>query len=508
MAVSIAKDLTSEQNERLQCLWKAHFRDLVGVKTAAERKPIRIPSHSISFVARLHFFFSCFLRKVSGNTDADDSSTGHFAFLKDFQSSCLKEYFRLALQNTTETTENSTARITRNVRLREGRHVIALHHEEFLTELNNFELRGEAATPEFIRKDSYGAFLYHMPSDALAAIGCAAALAMASLATAPCVRHFLDTTQICVRFVHVQPQVQMMDIKTGLVGKFLCVKGSVVKARPKRLRVATVDFLCPKCGSTTTHALEQGRYSMPSKCSAADNKNCRSRSFTLLRHTARYINQQDLRLQEAQEESTTHAGRTPRQLEVELTHDLVGVCRPGDIVFVACTVAAINTAVASGKAGKRAQENTTYKLYLKGHSVTTMSESSKQSQRKRGSTSRSIVYTQQQLQSITQLCHADHRYFGLVERRAFPFDLLVRSICPSIIGHNEVKAGILLCLLGGTPPSASSSSSSQSLEMSNSIRCNSHILIVGGKSQLRTVAVNCCGKFQFSHAVHTYSRTH
>lgn len=93
-----------------------------------------------------------------------------------------------------------------------------------------------------------------------------------------------------------------------------------------------------------------------------------------------------------------------------------------------------------------------------------------------------IVYTQQQLQNITMLCHADHRCLSLVERRAFPFDLLVRSLCPSIIGHHAVKAGLLLCLLGGTPPAA------QSSDRGNSIRCNSHILIVGdpgmGKSQM------------------------
>jgi DNA helicase MCM8 len=61
----------------------------------------------------------------------------------------------------------------------------------------------------------------------------------------------------------------------------------------------------------------------------------------------------------------------------------------------------------------------------------------------------------------------------LIERRAFPFDLLVRSLCPCIIGHNAVKAGILLCLLGGSFPQ------SQSSEKENAIRCNSHMLIVG-----------------------------
>ncbi len=31
------------------------------------------------------------------------------------------------------------------------------------------------------------------------------------------------------------------------------------------------------------------------------------------------------------------------------------------------------------------------------------------------------------------------------------FRLLIASLCPSIFGHELVKAGMLLCLLGGAP---------------------------------------------------------
>ena len=121
-------------------------------------------------------------------------------------------------------------------------------------------------------------------------------------------------------------------------------------------------------------------------------------------------------------------------------------------------------------------ETSTYKLFLQGHSITTLSESNS----KRGDREKNkIVYTQQQLQNISQLCHADHRCLTLVERRAFPFDLLVRSLCPSIIGHHTVKAGILLCLLGGTPPAANAQ-----IDKGSSIRSNSHILIVGDPGKI------------------------
>jgi DNA helicase MCM8 len=346
-----------------------------------------------------------------------------------------------------------------------------------MAEVDRFEFRGEASN-DVLLKQSFGAFLYHFPIQALPVINVSMVLAVATLwrsqidknmpTNAAKVERFLDTCQLTVRLIHATPQLPMADIKTGLVRKFISVKGHVVKARPKRLRVATADFACQKCATIITHAFDQGRFSLPTKCTLGS---CRSRSFTLIRPTARYVNVQELRLQESQEESTSHAGRTPRQLQVELRHDLIDSCRPGDIVLLACYVDAVNSAVAAGKTGRRAMETSTYTLFLQGHSITTLSESI--SNRGDGKKNK-IVYTQQQLQNISQLCHADHRCLSLVERRAFPFDLLVRSLCPSIIGHHTVKAGILLCLLGGTPAVANGQN-----DRGTSIRSNSHILVVG-----------------------------
>ena len=485
-------DLTAVQKSDLDRLWSTQTSPLVDVRPSETSAKPPIKDHTYRFVLRLHAFFLAFLRHSRG-TSASNTSNQSQKFLKDTQTSCLEPFSRLVLTSD-------------SVRLLEGRRVVSVHHEDLLNELNHYELKGETPSDDFIRRDSFGAFLYHMPDQALAAAGCAMALAVATIFRSTCsstggnatLERCLDSCQLIVRFYHVGPHVRMMDVRTGLAYKFLTVKGHVVKARPKRLRVVTGDFSCSKCGATVTHTFTSGRYSVPSKCTT---QKCRAKNFTLIRPTARYINVQELRLQEAQEESTAHAGRTPRQMEVELTHDLVDSCRPGDIVLVACIVQAVNSAVASGRTGKRALETSTYKLYLQAHSITTMSESNRDKQRGQGQQQQqqqtqgsgsSVVYTQQQLQNITQLAHADHRFFGMMERRAFPFDLLVRSLCPSIIGHDLVKAGILLCLLGGTPPS------SQGGDKGNSIRCNSHILIVGdpgmGKSQMLLAATQVAAR--------------
>jgi MCM OB domain len=523
-----------------------------GVPEHAYRFVLRLHAFFVAFLE--HAATAATATASSSRPSGADSNSNYNVYLKPPSHSCLQELIMLSgLHRRAKRPSSSSSDAAsadqphehghgrgRHVRLlAPGRHVMHVSHTDFLEELDLFELQGRPKTSDYVQRHSFGAYLYHVPDGALMAVASAIRLALLTMylrqqqqpqqqqqqqqftsnesatatastdgstaataaSSSPTVESavisaFLDHSQLHVRFVRVQPVVHMMDIKTSVVNKLLSVKGHVVKARPKQLRVATADFSCASCGSILIHEFEEGRYSTPQKC--MQHPQCRSSTFVMLRPTARYQNVQQVRIQETQDEAFAHAGRTPRQLVVELSGDLVDACRPGDTVLVAAIVSAVNTSLQQGKYGKRAQETSTYTLYLRGHSVTTTSESSdrsgQQHQRQQQSSSSSwhgqssMAYSSQQLQAITRLCHADHKYFGMLERRAFPFDLLVRSLCPSIIGHHQVKAGLLLCLLGGTPPSSASATTSSGSSSSSaaaascsehSMRSNSHVLIVG-----------------------------
>lgn len=69
------------------------------------------------------------------------------------------------------------------------------------------------------------------------------------------------------------------------------------------------------------------------------------------------------------------------------------------------------------------------------------------------------------------------------------FRLLVHSLCPTIYGHEILKAGLLLGLMGGTQ------------NKNSSVRCDIHILMVGdpglGKSQMLQACCNIAARGVF-----------
>nr|CAB3461236.1 unnamed protein product [Digitaria exilis] len=170
-------------------------------------------------------------------------------------------------------------------------------------------------------------------------------------------------------------------------------------------------------------------------------------------------------------------GRVPRTIECELTEDLVDCCIPGEIVTVTGIVEVLNNYMDVGGGKSRSKNQGLYYLYLEAISVRNLKSCADSGEEIRASGICDI-------QTITE----SHRDFAAAYKNQHGADVfrqILQSFCPSIYGHELVKAGITLALFGGVQKNSMDQNKVP-------VRGDIHVVVVGdpglGKSQLLQAA--------------------
>ena len=250
----------------------------------------------------------------------------------------------------------------------------------------------------------------------------------------------------CVlRIKLVEAKYSIRTLKASYIGKFVSVKGTVIRVSSIKPRLVSMKFKCISCGKEEEMYFQDGKYSEVKKCSVCGNK-----IFEGEKETVRVKDRQMIRIQEIDEGE----GRIPRSIECELVDSLVNTCVPGDVVTVSGVLKRNEDSV--NKPFKK-QDQTIYEPYI----VTNNIENHKERNEQRNE----------------EVIGKNDKFIEAMKQQEHLFRLLVHSLCPSIYGHNLVKAAMLLVIVGGTQKGSGSN-----------IRRDSHMLIVGdpglGKSQL------------------------
>lgn len=263
-----------------------------------------------------------------------------------------------------------------------------------------------------------------------------------------------DLAAIRARILNHEPILQLKTLKANYFGKLVSIRGTVIRVSNLKLLCVWMAFSCNSCGSIQCVRQPQGKYTVPSKCGS---DGCRTRSFTP-KHSSPFtqtVNYQAIKVQEISDDEHREGGRVPRNVEVELMEDLVDSCVPGDIVTISGIMRVHNT-----EESTKQKNSSMFLLYIEAVSVI--------NNKKSAAGGKSSVGVEFNLKD----------YYAIQEIHGEPalFRLLVNSLCPSIFGHEVVKAGLLLGLAGGANHPGRDS------------RCDPHILVVGdpglGKSQM------------------------
>uniref|UniRef100_A0A182SP55 DNA helicase MCM8 n=1 Tax=Anopheles maculatus TaxID=74869 RepID=A0A182SP55_9DIPT len=258
------------------------------------------------------------------------------------------------------------------------------------------------------------------------------------------------------RIVGFGPEVSIGSIKVSSFGKLVSVRGTIIRAGASQIMNTWCAFRCAQCQNEQAVQQKDGIYTTPTAC----HSGCKARShFVLMQQSVftRMEAYQTIRLQETTQGSRTVAGSAAKNIEIELTHEMVDSVCPGDDVTVTGIL----------KARSLEPDGTTRASLFKAYMQAVYVRSNK-----------NVLANWNRLAEFTEL---DMEAIRTIKSEPSPFRLLVQSLCPSIYGHEIVKAGLLLGLFGGQANTART-------------RAEIHVLVVGdpgiGKSQILQSCAN------------------
>ncbi|MBS3151031.1 minichromosome maintenance protein MCM [Candidatus Woesearchaeota archaeon] len=242
-------------------------------------------------------------------------------------------------------------------------------------------------------------------------------------------------------------KLRIRDIRSVHLDKFIAVEGLVRQTSDVRPQVTSAKFECPSCGNTMLLLQIDTQFREPSRCSCG-----RRGKFRLIHKDL--IDAQRVVLEESPE--TLEGGEQPKRLAIFLKGDLVEPkmerrTAPGTRVKITGVVKEVAMPLRTGG------HSTRYDLVMESNYIEPIEE-----------TFEEINITKKEEEEILELSKDPRIY-----------QRLVASVAPSIYGHEDIKAALILQLMGGVQ---------KIHEDGTKRRGDMHVLLIGdpgvSKSQL------------------------
>ncbi len=226
----------------------------------------------------------------------------------------------------------------------------------------------------------------------------------------------LATVIIRFRNLPESQKVQVSNIRSKHLSKFIWVEGIVRKKSDVRPHVTAAKFECPSCGNIITILQADGKYKEPSRCGCGRKGKFKEISKEL-------VDGQGLVLEESPDELD---GTQPKRINVFVRDDLVSPipekrCSPGSRVIVSGWVVEIPITLRTGG------QSTKYDLVLEANYIEPMQDDDI-----------SMQISDEELAKIQEIA-----------KHPNVLGLLAENIAPSIYGHDKIKEALVLQLAGG-----------------------------------------------------------
>lgn len=250
--------------------------------------------------------------------------------------------------------------------------------------------------------------------------------------------------------------VNMRDLNPSDTDKLISIKGLVIRATPVIPDMKVAFFRCLTCSHTVQVEIDRGKIEEPARC---PRDVCGTvGTMSLVHNRCEFADRQVIRLQETPD--AVPDGQTPHTVSLSVYDELVDVCKPGDRVVVTGIYRSVPVRVNP----RQRTMKSLFKTYLDVvHVRLSMGGTLGLDRSTRpaggdkvpgiggvGDNADDQELEEQIAQGgLTRKAELEAKLIDL-SRRHDLYDLLARSLAPSIWEMDDVKKGILLQLFGGT----------------------------------------------------------
>ncbi|KAJ5132032.1 hypothetical protein N7448_006190, partial [Penicillium atrosanguineum] len=234
--------------------------------------------------------------------------------------------------------------------------------------------------------------------------------------------------------------VNMRDLDPADMDKLVSIKGLVIRTTPIIPDMKEAFFRCSVCSFGVQVDIDRGRIAEPTMC---PRDSCKSKnSMQLIHNRCSFSDKQVIKLQETPD--NVPDGQTPHSVSLCVYDELVDICKAGDRVEVTGIFRCNPMRVSARQRSQKAL----FKTYIDVLHVQKVD-------RKKMGIDVSTVEQEMSEQAAEadqarKISAEEEEKIKLTASRPDVYELLARSLAPSLYEMDDVKKGILLQLFGGT----------------------------------------------------------
>lgn len=230
----------------------------------------------------------------------------------------------------------------------------------------------------------------------------------------------------------------MRELNPNDIDKLVSVKGLVLRASAIIPDMKVAFFKCNACDHTIAVEIDRGVISEPTKC---PREVCgQVNSMALVHNRSSFADKQVIKLQETPD--LVPDGQTPHSVNLCVYDELVDTCRAGDRIEVCGVFRSLPVRM---NARQRALKNL-YKTYVDVVHIRKIDAKKLSAD----TSTLQLATDSPEVQQVRKLTPEEIDNYREIAQRDDLYEVLARSLAPSIYEMDDVKKGILLQLFGGT----------------------------------------------------------